>query len=141
MWGLIEVCGVENALSSETYAGIPDPHYSPYLINYHEETNTFSYNDPWEIQDDHTVNVYSSENGHCLNVESQNPTKETPTRDVDTKCGESNEKDDKCESVEKESELILEVSFPLSPFNQQKRETSCLRPLLEGGRSCGCGKL
>lgn len=40
--------------------------YDPYLISYHEDTNTFTYNDPWvEVKhEDISSNNYNNENHH-----------------------------------------------------------------------------
>ncbi|CRK95575.1 CLUMA_CG009037, isoform B [Clunio marinus] len=52
------------------------PSYSPYLIEYHEDTNTFTYNDPWIEMDNNSNNNCNTD--ISLNVEINEIPKDTP---------------------------------------------------------------
>ena len=47
----------------------PPRSYSPYLIAYHEDTNSFTFTDPWvQVQVDQTSHISSKDNEISLNV-------------------------------------------------------------------------
>lgn len=63
-------CAVDNNLDRDE----SPRSYSPYLIEYHKETNTFTYNDPWVVVDEPTDCCSHDECEIVLNTESNDET-------------------------------------------------------------------
>lgn len=58
--------------SNETYMSsfeFESRSYDPYLIAYHEDTNTFTYNDPWEVVSEAVVSNESCSNDNEINCD------------------------------------------------------------------------
>lgn len=64
----------------DDYVEIESRSYNPYLIEYHEESNTFTYNDPW----DQTNEISSNDNEISLVVENHSAPFEFPSASIES---------------------------------------------------------
>lgn len=75
-------CTNENYVHVHVHENIvpPEPNrsYDPYLINYHEETKTFTYKDPW----------HSHENAMANPDTNETPTTTSVTQDINQNSGD-----------------------------------------------------
>lgn len=104
--------------------------YNPYLIEYHEESNTFTYNDPWDQSNDTSCNdseICLVEESHFAPIEipsAHAPVESEPTITT-TPSSENtfNEHSAEVQSTPVEAvEHVPEVSFPHDNNNAKTKD-------------------
>lgn len=92
------------------------PTYEPYLIEYNQDTQTFTYNDPWENNDV----AYSAHNGQdeiVLHVEQNEPHFSTLSNSIE--INDSSNQNNHCNHS---NNNLNETNLPENEFNRNQSE-------------------